>query len=352
MIDTVRFRISISRELAELLAGNAVKRSQINLEDNKLEYQNFNKLVNLPSSTSTISLFLNSPECVFLECSLPKQLLGNNIQLLPCSRVEEALALIHAGLCRLYGSFPSYETWMLQRADFCYAWKFETQEQAEQMLKFIKLYDFPRKKRHDYPTTVMFSGHMYSVKFYLKNPEFERNSVKKLRESKSLSDPEIDHLVDLSQGVLRFEVTCRKEQLKYLFSKLTYSALTDQQKIIGFLHYYLTKLLKTDNVQVMTDIEVMGKLKQTYPPAKSARLFTFWNMFNDPEKQRFALVKKEYNHSTIWRNLADLKLAKVGISSELIPWDAALVIPSPLATALGLPPTSGLKVNASSFLEA
>jgi hypothetical protein len=103
--------------------------------------------------------------------------------------------------------------WELYRADICYAWRFPSQDSAQQYLDSLKHLHYPRKAPAIYATSVVFSGTTYSFKFYLKLPEFRTHDLKELRKSKA-SIEWMNHLEDLADGVLRCEATLRRKWLK------------------------------------------------------------------------------------------------------------------------------------------
>jgi hypothetical protein len=154
------------------------------------------------------------PEETFLtlELSVPKFWYGHNIHLL--YNFTQALAQVKKLLEKqLHCRFVDVMTWKVSRVDCCYAWRCPSQKIAQQVLDSLKRLDFPRKKPIIYPETILFAGATYSVKFYLKQPEFIKHDRKALLEDKA-SLEWINYLEDLSEGVLRMEATLRRQYLK------------------------------------------------------------------------------------------------------------------------------------------
>lgn len=153
---------------------------------------------------------------LLIEFSVPKYWYGNNIHLL----YDFAQALRHLkssletqfelkGKARL----PDVMTWQVLRADLCYAWRFTSQELAQRYLDSLKRLHYPRKRPTYYPTAILFAGHTYSFKVYLKFPEFKSHDRKELLKAKA-SLEWINHLEALAYGVLRAEATLRQKYLK------------------------------------------------------------------------------------------------------------------------------------------
>jgi hypothetical protein len=154
------------------------------------------------------------PEETFLtlELSVPKFWYGHNIHLL--YNFTQALAQVKKLLEKqLHCRFVDVMTWKVSRVDCCYAWRCPSQKIAQQILDSLKRLHFPRKKPIIYAETILFAGATYSVKFYLKYPEFLQHDRKALLIDKA-SLEWINYLEDLSKGVLRMEATLRRQYLK------------------------------------------------------------------------------------------------------------------------------------------
>jgi hypothetical protein len=147
-----------------------------------------------------------------LEFSVPKFWYGHNIHLL--YDFAQALAQLKKILDKqLHCRFADLMTWKVLRVDCCYSWRCSSQKIVEQILDSLKRLHFPRKKPIIYPETLLFAGATYSVKFYLKYPEFIEHDRKALLQDKA-SFEWINYLEELSKGVLRMEATLRRQYLK------------------------------------------------------------------------------------------------------------------------------------------
>ncbi len=157
------------------------------------------------------------PDCkLSLEFSVPKYWYGHNIHL---------LYDFIAALCQLKQSLesqfklktraklPDVMTWQVFRVDVCYTWRFPTQQACHLYLESLKRLRFPQKKPIIYPTSIMFSGKTYSLKFYEKSPEFKQHDRKEMLKAKT-DLAWINHCDDLADGILRIEATLRRQYLK------------------------------------------------------------------------------------------------------------------------------------------
>lgn len=151
-----------------------------------------------------------------LEFSIPKYWYGHNIHLL--YNFVKALDNLKAALEQLFGlkgraKLADSLTWHLYRVDLCYAWRLPTQVAAQEYLNSLKHLHYPRKRPIIYPTSVVFQGATYTLKFYLKHPEFRTHDMKELVKAKAALEW-VNHLEGLADGVLRCEVTLRRQYLK------------------------------------------------------------------------------------------------------------------------------------------
>lgn len=151
-----------------------------------------------------------------IELSLPKLWYGHNISLL--YDWKSALLLLRERLNKEFGLktrsvLPDVDEWKLARCDLCYSWRFPDQNLAQSFLDSLKVLHFPRKKPIIYPEAILFKGSTYSVKFYLKFPEFKNHDRRELlKQNASLEW--VEYLESLANGVLRMETTLRYRYLK------------------------------------------------------------------------------------------------------------------------------------------
>jgi len=151
-----------------------------------------------------------------LEFSVPKYWYGHNIHLL--YDFVSALRHLKQGLenqfqLKTRALLPDVLTWEVFRVDVCYTWRFPTQQACHQYLESLKRLRFPQKKPIIYPTSIMFAGVSYSLKFYEKLPEFKQHDRKEMLRGKT-DLAWINHCEDLADGVLRTEATLRRKYLK------------------------------------------------------------------------------------------------------------------------------------------
>lgn len=296
-----------------------------NNETKETTFRIIKKSVELGSYDSKITIRCYDDETVHFELSLPKFVFGHNVFLLYPAQIEEAASMLQNRLQDYFGSFPPYKEWRVERLDICYAWKFQDQRAAYHALTVLKAFDYPRKQKHIYNSSVQWTGRSYSLKFYLKLDEFQAHGLKELKNTFFSGE-----VLKLADGVLRFEVTCRKQQIEELFSRknIYISDLSDNDFIETALEHFLGKLLSNLNPHTTNNIDVINRLTRTFSKRKAQLLWSFYKEWFSKDTYSRQILKDNYCQSTIWRKKRDLALANVGLPSEDVPLDFTLDIPS------------------------
>lgn len=346
MIDTIGFQVEIDERQAELIR---LKSDEIEGRDNTTNVTTFRilkKQIPLGSYDSKITVRSYDFSNVNVELSLPKFVFGHNIYLLYPSQIEETASMLQDRLREFFGDFPPYRVWRVKRLDFCYAWRFTDHLAALHALSVLKAFDYPRKEKHIYNTSVQWTGRTYTVKFYLKLDEFQVHGLKELQNTFFLGE-----LLRLADGVLRFEVTCRIQQLEQLFKKknIYISDLTNEPFVTSVLNDFLNKLLSNLNPQTTNSIDVLKRLTSTFSKRKAQLLWSFYNEWYSKDAYNRQILKENYCQTTLWRKKHDLAVARVGLPATDIPLDFSLDIPSDKVVNLPMAPApaGGLGVDSN-----
>lgn len=329
MIDTVKFKIPLSEEQFNLILKKSHEIVKTNNQNNIVEFRIVNNDIEIGSYDRKITIRIFDTQHANVELSLPKFYLGNNVELLYPSQVEMALQRLQDCLQDHYGDFPPYMNWSLERLDLCYAWRYQDQQTAVRALSVLKTFDYPRKSKYLYKDSVMWRGRHFSLKFYLKLPEFVQHDFHQL--NRAGKHDFANRIFALSEGVLRFEITMRKEQLKDLWGKkiLTYKELLDKENLEHILGEYLNRLLINLDKSVMDDEQVLSKIRLAgFRNRRIIDLFAYYKLCVSPKLNFKQIYKDHYNPSTIWRYKRDLKNAGVGLPQLDLPINFSLDIPS------------------------
>lgn len=227
MIDTLKLLIKVSESQHQQIQSIAVKEDrwqwvQFNHGISEMRFRQYDGVMRTNSQSFhreirwKVSDYWSEDARLIVEFSVPKYWYGHNIHLLYnwFNALEEFRKELNQYL-QLDGEneLPPVGDWELARADVCYAWKLPSQERAKEFLNALKGIKFPWKQRILYTDTILFPGATYSLKFYLKLPEFKKHDLRTLIKQKA-SLEWINYLEHLADGVLRVEATLRKLYLK------------------------------------------------------------------------------------------------------------------------------------------
>jgi hypothetical protein len=329
MVDTLKFKIPLSEKQFKLIQGKSCEITKTNNQNNVVEFRIINYDLEIGSYDKKITIKIFDDQYALLELSLPKFYLGNNVELLYPSQVEEALRILQNKLQEHFGDFPPYMKWSIERLDLCYGWKYDSQAFVINALSILKTFDYPRKSKYLYKESVMWKGPYYSLKFYLKQPEFIKHDYHRLKRANIHEFA--DRILALSDGVLRFEITIRKEQIKYIFDKkiVTYKELLNKINLEHIMGEYVSNLLLHLDHSVMDEQQVLLRLRsKNYSKRKVMALFSFYKLYLSPKLNYRQIYKDTYNNSTIWRYKKYLSEAGVGLPQLDLPINFSLEIPS------------------------
>jgi len=257
---------------------------------------------------------------LFTEFSVPKVLLGTNIFLVYPDKVAKALDIAQKTIENHYDiKLLNNFAWIVQRVDYCYAWKFEEDYTDQWIIEQLYKFTYPRKEPTKRNTSISWGGSTEKIQFYLKHPEvLDSKEYKKLKKE----NPALAEFYDQqSKNVLRHEITRRKSKLNNLFGgEVNYKTVVNENLIINTLNETIKTLTNTEQIISMEYKEAVDRLYATYDSVKANRLIQFMYAFyfTNPAimKLNQKLLKDKSNSTTISRNLKDLREAGVGFLVE------------------------------------
>ena len=267
MIDTIRFKIPY--KVPHHLRTYFSQFSKPNF-DRDGQFRFFQVFPQLPSSYSEIAVKLgdeDNGEDTYIECSYPKHSLGTNIYMAYADGLGNFLDTLRTKLeetintpsPRLNGKnhslpvinlidqgegyikLPPVNSWVLHRLDICWNWKVGTDKEAMDYLGGYRGFSAKRKHRYNSETGFEDVGRNYTIKFYLKKPEFKIHDFSDISKKKGYEFAY--NLLCEAEGIFRFETELRKAQLLYEFGEnLTWGQLKDKitnEEIKRLLKKYL-----------------------------------------------------------------------------------------------------------------
>lgn len=336
MIDTIKLKIPIElpaykklTELCEVHVGFRKiplleKQIKYVITKTAIELGSFNRLCSVRIPKEFIEGSFNY---IFIELSLPKVYFAHNVRLLTMSQFQEVILEIHKKIKEHYKITAPISDWEVMRIDLCYNWKFKSKKEFEQTLKILQNLKYPRKKKYNYDTSVMFQGSSYTVKFYSKYDEFMKHDFTHM--IKEMYKPEfIDEITELAKNVLRFEVTIRRKHFKTVFnSKVLRISDITEERVLRTLQNYLKKLIKLVDIDTSKKMNAYDKLVEMYGEIKGRDIYEKYRMFTseDPTDRE---VFNSYSYPNRYKFTKHLENAGVGLLSEDLKYQVNLTIPS------------------------
>jgi len=206
-----------------------------------------------------------SSKYLMIEFSVPKVVHGSNVASCSPECITTAVNILYDVFSKHFSSFPRPEFWRVQRVDICWVWKFKTVNEVKKYIDYTKFLRYPRKNTHIYQTTTMYSGRSYTLRFYVKQPEYKKTDYKRLLK---IDEKLALKFLDDSKNVIRFEVEVRKAELDHIFRKnITYKNLLSYRFFLNALAYYLSRFAY-----------------QTFFAVDDPKMSFLHNVFNFPKK--------------------------------------------------------------------
>jgi hypothetical protein len=314
MIDTIRFKIPLSDEQFLALQKRSVEVKSHDHETDRVNFCIYKVNKSIGSYDRKINIFLSDDGSCYLEFSLPKFVFGHNIYLVSPEKLEYYLDEVANEINKKIAPFPYPIFWEYERIDFCYAWQFLDDRACKSDIDIIQNIKYPRRSTYHYGTSCMFVGDSDTVKFYMKHPEFHAHDFVELKKT---GHTEVAfNLLNRANGILRFEVSVRKRELKRIFhiwkdEPVFLTKRLTREKIYSILNKYLNNLMKLKTEETVNKEQAAFKLLSVYKPAKASRMYQFMLGYYSTTATDKKMVEG-LSRAVISYNLKQLKHAHIG----------------------------------------
>lgn len=317
MIDTVKFLIPITdSKLIHRLKGMLMRFRKEDLKDGRVHFEFFVSNIELGSYNRTVAIkSTDDPKGFFVEFSAPKYEKGNNVEMIHPHDLLSIVEKLYKEICEyMEYTLPHFSEWPIYRLDVCYNWLFKNKDETSYVIDLIKRIDYPKKKKLTYPTSVMYMGTAYTIKFYLKGGEFRKHDYKKVRPEQA------EHLQNWADHIVRFEVNLKRVYLqKYLgVKKVFLHHITNDSVILEMLQTYLKKVFFYVDKKLLTTSQISEVLFSNFNKTKATRLYEFYKGYYLDEEVKNMYLRGGLDRSTIYRYKRDLLKVGVGLSLENI----------------------------------
>lgn len=315
MIDTVKFLIPIvDPKLTHQLKGMLTRFRKEDLKERRVHFEFFVSNVELGSYNRTVAIkSTDTPRGFFVELSIPKYEKGNNVEMIYPHDLISIMEKLYKDLC-IYMEYelPHYSQWQIYRLDVCYNWSFKDEDEASYVMELIKRIDYPKKKKLTYPTSVMYMGSAYTIKFYLKGSEFKKHDSKKVK-------PELmEHLQSCANRIVRFEASLKRVYLQTYIGKrkVLLEHIANDAFILEMLQTYLNKVFLYIDKKLLSTSQISQILFAKYNKTRATRLYEFYKGYYLDEDVKNMYTSGGLDRSTIYRYKKDLLKVGIGLSID------------------------------------
>lgn len=324
MIDTVKIYAEIDKEIYNKIHSKSIVKTSYDNDTGELFYNittgflegSFDSRLSVRADCGSKYGFADKCYCVEIEGSLHKYIKGQNAIEGFYDIDYVCKSMIDIASKRYNVSLPSYDKWFLQRCDIAICFDLETQENVMEYINSLSSCKCPwRKPKFFYNESLYFSGSAITLKIYNKLLEFKKHDMNKL----SKTDFNVFNFVDKIKGFVRFECEIKKKMLKNIYGKnlkhikFIDVRYEDLKKVWSDEFMKVIKMIRNDLEIVRERDDVFERLNKLYKPCKANRLYSFYcSLILEGQD----VVCKKFSSSSYYRNISDLKYAKIDFSQN------------------------------------
>ena len=184
-----------------------------------------------------------------------------------------------------------------------------TNENVRNYINNLSMCNYPRRNIKVYQDeSIYLTGSTTTLKIYNKMLEFKKHDIKRLKSTEF----EIYKYLEEIKGFIRFECEIKKKKLKDLYNSNYIRILNvnykELREVWSCEFMKLLKMFKSDLKIISDKKEVEKRLFTAYKERKASTLYNFYlSIMVDGLRQ----VKTRTAKSTYYRNISELKKAKI-----------------------------------------
>ena len=323
MIDTIKIYSEIDKNTYDKIKAKSIIKSSINNNTNELIYEitndhlqgSFDSRLSVRADSGIKYSFAAKGYYIEIEGSYHKIIMGYNshngyydIQFI----AENLLRIVETDF---NVKLPNLENWYIQRCDIAICYDLETQENVKSYINSLSRCNYPRRNaKFFYDESIYLSGTTTTLKIYNKLLEFKKHDIKKfINTTFNL----IDYINEI-KGYVRFECEIKKKILKKLYNEEKHIKIIDVKyeelkKVWGDEFMKVLQFIKNDLDIVRGREAVYKRLNEIYKSSKANQLYNFYCAI---QLNGLKDIKNNMSSSTYYRNIKDLKSAKIDFSQS------------------------------------
>lgn len=323
MIDTIKIYTEIDEETHNKIKSKSIVKSSVNNNTKDVLYEitndhlqgSFESRLSVRVDYGAKYSFVEKGYYIEIEGSYHKLIMGYNSH-----NGYYDLQFIVENLIRIVEldynlELPKIEKWYLQRCDVAICYDLQNQENVKSYINSLSRCTYPRRNaKFFYDESLYLSGTTTTLKIYNKLLEFKKHDIKKFINTKFNL---IDYIKQLN-GLIRFECEIKKKMLKKKFNNKKHIKIIDVnyedlKNIWSEEFMKLLQFVKNDLEIVRGREEVYKRLNEVYKNSKANQLYNFYCAI---QLNGIKDIKNNMSSSTYYRNIKELKIAKVDFSQS------------------------------------
>lgn len=323
MIDTIKIYCEIDNNTYLSIYNTSIVKTSYNKEDGEIFYEIVNDHLE-GSYDSRLSVrvgcgskyrFANQGYYIEIEGSYHKLVKGYNSHNGYYNLEFVSKSLIEIVELSYNIKLPTFDNWFLQRCDIAICYNLENQKNVKSYINSLSRCNYPRRKaKFYYDESIYLSGTTTTLKIYNKLLEFRKHDLKKFLNTKF----DIENYEKQILGFIRFECEIKKKKLQQIFNNISHIKIKDinyeiLKKVWCEEFMKVIKFINNDLKIVRGREEVQERLNTLYKPSKACRLYNFYCAIQLNGEN---VVKENTPKDTYYRNIKDLKIAKVDFSQS------------------------------------
>lgn len=322
MIDTIKIYTEIDKNIYDKIKSVSIVKSSINNNTNELLYEITNDHLE-GSYDSRLSVrigcgakysFANLGYYIEIEGSYHKIVNGYNSHNGYCDFefiVENLIQMVELS----YNiNLPNINNWYLQRVDIAICYDLGNQENVKSYINSLSRCSYPRRNaKFFYDESLYLSGTTTTLKIYNKMLEFRKHDIKKFINNSKFN---LLEYLNIIEGFIRFECEIKKKMLKRIFNEEKHIKVTNVsyellKKVWSEEFMKVLQFIKNDLEIVRGRELVYNRLNELFKPSRANLLYYFYCSI---QLNGLKDIKRNTSSSTYYRNIKDLKYAKIDFS--------------------------------------
>lgn len=323
MIDTIKIYTEINKEIYDRIKSVSIVKNSIDNGKKQLIYEvvndhlegSFDSRLSVRVDSGVKYQFVDFGYCIEIEGSYHKIVNGYNSHNGYCDLQFVAENLIQMVELSYSIELPNIEEWFLQRCDVAICYDLKKQQNVKSYINSLSRCSYPRRNaKFFYDESLYLSGTTTTLKIYNKMLEFKKHDLKKFSNNKDFNL--IEYLKNI-EGFIRFECEVKKKMLKNLYNdkhiKIVNVKYEDLKKVWCEEFMKILQFIKNDLDIVRGRQAVYERLNQLYKPYRANQLYYFYCSI---QLNGLKDIKMNTSSSTYYRNIKDLKQAKIDFSQS------------------------------------